>query len=117
LLYFNVTAQKRELTALPDFIAQSFDLGHAAAISGAQRTSHSERPFKLRNAAARSPVRQLAGSRRRRFRHQPTFHVCGSPKLSSFSDGFGSLQSERQSFGLRQSLGCPSSPVVAIEII
>jgi hypothetical protein len=63
------------------------------------------------------PVSQLFASRRWLFRHQPTFHVCGDAKLFGFSDGFGSLQSGRQPFGLRQSLGCPGSPIVAIEIV
>jgi hypothetical protein len=60
---------------------------------------------------------QLPASRRRLFRHQPIFHVCGNAKLSCFSDGFGSLQSGRQPFGLCQSLGCPGSPIVTIEIV
>jgi len=37
--------------------------------------------------------------------------------LCCFSDGFGSLQSERQLFGLCQTLGCPGSPIVTIEIV
>ena len=62
-------------------------------------------------------VRQLLASHRWLFRHQPILHVCGNAELSSFSDGFGSLQSGRQLFGLGQSLGGPASPIVAIEIV
>ena len=60
-----------------------------------------------------SCLRHAAGS----FRRQPTLHVCGNAKLSCLSDGFGSLQSGRQLFGLCQSLGCPGSPIVTIEIV
>jgi hypothetical protein len=56
-------------------------------------------------------------SRRWPFRRQPTLHVCGNAKLCCFSDGFESLQSWRQLFGLLQSLGCPGSPIVTIEIV
>lgn len=62
-------------------------------------------------------VRQLLASHRWLFRHQPILHVCGNAELSGFSDGFGSLQSGRQLFGLGQSLGGPASPIVAIEIV
>jgi hypothetical protein len=48
--------------------------------------------------------------------NQP-LHVCGNAKLCCFSDGFESLQSGRQLFGLLQSLGCPGSPIVTIEIV
>ena len=64
-----------------------------------------------------SPVSQLLASRCWPFRRQPIFHVCGNAKLCCFSDGFGSLQSGRQLFGLCQSLGCPGSPIVTIEIV
>src|SRR4029453_11713296 len=64
-----------------------------------------------------SPVSQLLASRRWFFCHQPIFHVCGEAKLVCFSDGFGSLQSGWQLFGLCQSLGSPGSPIVTIEIV
>ena len=62
-------------------------------------------------------VRQLLASHRWLFRHQPILHVCGNAELSSFSDGFGSLQSGRQLFGLCQSFRCPGSPIVTIDIV
>ena len=51
------------------------------------------------------------------FRHQPFFHFCGKAKLCGFSDGFGSLRSGPQLLCLCQSLRCPGSPVVTIEIV
>ena len=51
------------------------------------------------------------------FRYQPFPHVSGKAKLFGFSDGFGSLRSGRQLSCLRQSLRCPGSPIVTIEIV
>jgi hypothetical protein len=71
----------------------------------------------LQSGGRASPVSQLLASRRWLFRHQPTFHVCGNAKLPGLSDRFGSPQSGRQRFGLRQSFGCSASPIVVIEIV
>jgi hypothetical protein len=88
------------------------NLSEAALV---QRTSYSERPSQ--SCGRGSPVSQPLASRRWLLRHQPIFHVCGNAKLFSLSDGFGSLQSGRQLFGLCQSPGCPGSPIVTIEIV
>jgi hypothetical protein len=48
------------------------------------------------------------------FRRLPD--VCGNVKLPCFSDGFVSPQSRRQLFCLSQSFGCPSDPIMAIDI-
>jgi hypothetical protein len=65
----------------------------------------------------RRMMRQQLTSRRWLFHHQPTFHVCGNAKLSGFSDGFGSLRSGRQLFGICQRFGCSGIPIVTIDIV
>jgi hypothetical protein len=62
-------------------------------------------------------VSQSLSSRRWVLSTQKIFHVCGKPKLSGFSDGFGSHRSGRQPFCLCKSLRCPGSPIVIIEIV
>jgi len=51
------------------------------------------------------------------FRYQPFLHVCGEAKLRRASDGFASHQAGRQLLCLCQSLRCPGSPIVTIEMI
>jgi hypothetical protein len=62
-------------------------------------------------------MRQQLASRRWLFHHQPTFHVCGNAKLSGFSDGFGSLRSGWQLFGICQRFGCSGIPIVTVDIV
>ena len=76
-----------------------------------------ERCRQLRRPHCFCWICQLLASRRWLFRHQPTFHVCGNAKLSGFSDGFGSLRSGRQLFGICQRFGCSGIPIVTIDIV
>jgi hypothetical protein len=76
-----------------------------------------ERCRQLRRPHCFCWICQLLASRRWLFRHQPTFHVCGNAKLSGFSDGFGSLRSGRQLFGICQHFGCSGIPIVTIDIV
>jgi hypothetical protein len=62
-------------------------------------------------------VSQSLSSCRWALSTQKIFHVCGKAKLSGLSDGFGSHRSGRQLFCLCQSLRCPGSPIVIIEIV
>jgi hypothetical protein len=51
------------------------------------------------------------------FQHQKIFHVCSKAKLFGFSDGFRSHRSGRQRLCLCQSVRCPGSPIVIIDIV
>ena len=90
-------------------------MGRSFLLRSLNRGSHAKQYFtalKLRSPSA-GHFRCAVGL----FRYQPFPHVSGKAKLFGFSDGFGSHRSGWQPSCLRQSLRCPGSPIVTIEIV
>jgi len=96
----------------PDFFERVSSLAAGDRMLASDRRSEAMRVLWEWLAVSPSP-----SAHRWLFRYQPFLHVCGEAKLRRASDGFASHQAGRQLLCLCQSLRCPGSPIVTIEMI